>query len=130
MKAKGLKYVGLVFIAFSLAMVGFSCRKKGDTYAKIKVIDTAGQPVNNCMVILKGEPTCQNCEQYVIIRNDTQYTDVSGVATFNYTDVYQLGQAGFTVLNILARKDSMIGEGIIKIVEEKTSEETVQLQPY
>lgn len=130
MKAKRLKFVGITFVIASLLMFGFSCRKKGETVAKVKVLDTAGDPVNNAMVVLKGEPTCQNCEQYVIIRNDTQYTDVSGVATFDYTEDFQLGQAGFTVLTILARKDSMIGEGIIKIVEEETSTETVQLNPY
>lgn len=130
MKTNRLKTVGLTFVLVSLIIFGFSCRKKGDTYAEIKVLDTAGVPVNNAMVVLRGEPTCQDCEQYVIVRNDTQYTDVSGVATFNYTEDFQLGQAGFTVLNILARKDSMIGEGIIKIVEEETSTETVQLTPY
>lgn len=130
MKAIRLNTVGAAFFLIAITMVAFGCRERGDTYAKITVLDTANQPVHNAMVVLRGEPTCQNCEQNVIIRNDTQYTDVTGVATFNYTEEYQLGQAGFTVLNIIARKDSMIGEGIIKIVEEETSEETVQLNPY
>jgi hypothetical protein len=59
---------------------------------------------------------------------DTALTNSEGKATFNYNDVYQLGQAGVAILNIKATYDSLVGEGIIKIVEETTSEETVFLQ--
>ena len=55
-------------------------------------------------------------------------TDASGKATFNFNDVYQLGQAGVAVLNIDATKDGKTGQGIIKVEQEETSEETVFIQ--
>ena len=65
-----------------------------------------------------------------IIIDDTLYSDNSGVATFDYTDMYNLGQAGFAILNIEARSgDTLLGEGIIKVEAEETSNETVVLQP-
>ena len=55
-------------------------------------------------------------------------TDGSGDATFDYSGFYKQGQAGFAVLDIVSFKDSAVGEGIIKIVEQETSEETVILK--
>jgi hypothetical protein len=50
------------------------------------------------------------------------------MASFNYNDIYQLGQAGVAVLDIKAQKQNMIGQGIIKIEAEKINEETVYIQ--
>ena len=52
-------------------------------------------------------------------------TSSDGKVTFDYSEFYKRGQAGFAVLDILAQKDSMSGEGIIRIEEEQTNEETV-----
>ena len=40
-----------------------------------------------------------------------------------------LGQAGFAVMDIVSFKDTMVGQGIIKILEEETNNETVTLVP-
>ena len=42
---------------------------------------------------------------------------------------YKQGQSGFAVLDILATKDTFAAEGIIKILEEETNEEKVELVP-
>jgi hypothetical protein len=57
---------------------------------------------------------------------DTAYTNAVGIATFDYTDDFNLGQAGFRILDIEVRRgDSLYGEGIIKISEEELNKETV-----
>jgi len=112
--------VTLVFATFS------SCRKKKDTLAKIYVKDTNNDPVSNCRVILKGVSTENN--QANVSLYDTSYTNSGGEAVFSFNDTYQLGQAGVAVLNIEAKKNGLTGTGIIKIVEETTSEATVFLQ--
>lgn len=103
------------------------CRKKKDTIAKIYVRDVANVPVAGCQVVLKGESTTNQPASVVLF--DTTTTNSSGEAIFNFNDVYQLGQAGVAVLNIEATIGTMSGQGIIKIEEETTSEETVFVQP-
>ena len=78
-------------------------------------------------VILYGESTTDPIQP--VVRRDTTTTNTSGVATINYNDVYQLGQAGVAVLNISAEKGDLYGEGIIKIEEEQENTVTVFIQP-
>lgn len=102
------------------------CRKKKDTIAKIYVRDSNSLPVLDVMVILKGESTVTPSPPVALY--DTMYTNSAGEAVFNFNDVYQLGQAGVAVLNIEARKGTATGEGIIKVEQETTTEETVYIQ--
>lgn len=102
------------------------CRKKEDTIAKIYVYDTANDPVSGATVNLKGESTVPNSPPVALDKTST--TNSSGEATFDFNDVYQLGQAGVAVLNIEASYAGMVGTGIIKIEQETTSEEAVFIQ--
>ena len=105
----------------------YSCRKEAPTIAVINVVDSVSMPFPGAMVRLYVTPTIP--QHGAIIIDDTLYTDLDGQATFDYTDMYNLGQAGFAVLDIEVRSgDSLYGEGIIKVVDEETSEETVILQ--
>ena len=124
------KYIfltGFLMIAFAVTFTFGSCRKKADTIAKITVRDTANVLVPNARVILYGTSTTAQIKP--VVRRDTTYTNSSGVAIFNYNEVYQLGQAGVAVLNISAEKGDLYGEGIIKIEEEVESVATVFIQP-
>jgi len=120
---------GIMFLfgtMISIAMI--SCRKEGDTIARIQVVDTAGAPFPGAMVRLYPTPTV--IDHSAIIIDDTLYTDIDGYAIFDYTEMYNLGQAGFAVLDIeVTSGDSLWGEGIIKIEDEKTTEEKVIIQP-
>jgi hypothetical protein len=119
-----------IFVMFLgiLTLGTFSCRKESPTIAQINVVDTAGNSVPNVMVRLYPTPTIQPHPGIVI--DDTLYTDEFGKAVFDYTEQYNLGQAGFAVLDIEIRlNDSLTGDGIIKIEAEETSYETVILQP-
>lgn len=102
------------------------CRKKKDTIAKIYVRDTSNALVVGAQVVLKGESTVTPSPPVVLF--DTTTTNGSGEAIFNFNDVYQLGQAGVAVLNIEAQKNGLTGQGIIKVEQETTSEETVFIQ--
>ncbi len=119
---------GIFILLAGLLSTGmYSCRKEAPTIAKIKVVDTSGTPFIGAMVRLYPTPTIT--DHGAIIIDDTLFTDIDGVATFDYTDMYNLGQAGFAVLDIEVRSgDSLYGEGIIKVVDEETSEEQVIIQ--
>jgi hypothetical protein len=120
----------IVFAVLAILGVGFSstgCRKKKDTIAIIYVRDAANQLVSGAQVVLYGQSTKPNQAVNVTLY-DTTTTNTSGEAKFNFNDVYQLGQAGVAVLNIEASANGLSGEGIIKIEQETTSEETVFVQ--
>ncbi|MEY3049890.1 MAG: hypothetical protein RLZZ382_280 [Bacteroidota bacterium] len=123
-----MKKKTLLFAALSIALIGLNaCVKKEDTIAKIEVRDENNALVEQAMVVLHGTSTC-NCPSQVVVY-DTAYTNAAGIATFNYNEIYQLGQAGVAVLDIEAYKGNRQGQGIIKIEAEKTNEETVIIQP-
>lgn len=124
------KYIyltGFLMVAFAITFSFGSCRKKGDTIAKITVRDSANVLVPNARVILYGTST--ETPQKPVVRRDTSFTNSAGVAVFNYNDVYQLGQAGVAVLNIKAQKGNFHGDGIIKIEEEVENTMTVFIKP-
>jgi hypothetical protein len=119
-----------IILLFSIVLFAFtftSCRKKGDTIANIYVKDEENLSVSGAMVILYGTNT-SNTPQTVAVF-DTLYTNATGLASFNFNDIYQLGQAGVAVLDIKAQKLNKIGQGIIKIEAETVNEETVFIQP-
>lgn len=117
------KYALFILLAIASAGVFSGCRKKKDTIAKIYVKNWSNELVEGATVILYGKSTINTPANVVLY--DTTQTNSSGVAVFNYNDVYQLGQAGVAVLDIKAYKDGAQGQGIIKVEEETTSEETV-----
>jgi hypothetical protein len=121
---KKLAFIGIAIMG--LIVIG-SCVKKEDTIAKIEVRDENNDVVEQAMVVLHGTSTC-NCPSQVAVW-DTAYTNAAGIATFNYNEIYQLGQAGVAVLDINAYKANRFGQGIIKIEAEMTNEETVIIQP-
>jgi hypothetical protein len=118
----------LLFAIAATSLVSLSaCRKKMDTVAHIYVKDETNASVSNAMVVLYGTNTQTTPQQVAVY--DTTYTNANGLATFNYNELYQLGQAGVAVLDIKAQKGNKTGQGIIKIEAEKVNEETVFIQP-
>ena len=104
-----------------------SCRKEAATVAQIRIIDTAGEAVSKARVRLYATPTID--EHGAIIIDDTLFTDAAGLATFDYSDMFNLGQAGFAVLDIEANSgDTIFGDGIKKIEQETTTVETIVVQ--
>ncbi|MGJ8660523.1 MAG: hypothetical protein ACSHXL_00660 [Bacteroidota bacterium] len=123
------KYSFLLLAAFfSFSIVSFlGCNKKKDTIAKIYVRDANSALVSGAKVYLYGKSS-EPGQQGKVNLSDTTVSNAAGEAIFNLNEVYQKGQAGVAVLNIDAISGTATGSGIIKIVEETTSEETVFIQ--
>lgn len=119
-------YPAIVLLVSVFALSFNSCRKKADTIAKITVRDSQNALVQNATVVLYGTPSEPGNAN---VRRDTLATNSEGVASFDYNEVYQLGQAGVAVLDIVAYKDNLYGEGIIQIEEETENRATVFVQP-
>lgn len=99
-----------------------SCRKKDDTIAKIYVLDQNNSRVAGATVELIGESSGGNG---TLRDPKVATTNEQGEATFNYNDVYQLGQCGVAIFKIKASLGGAVGNGIIKVEQEETTEETV-----
>ena len=117
-------------LAAATLMIG-GCYEMDDTIANIYVVRMEGGeevPVSDAEVRLfalgsldedfVGEPRFDT----------TQVTNAAGSVSFNFSEYYQQGQAGFAVLDIEATKGSLEGIGIIKIEEELTNEQTVIME--
>jgi hypothetical protein len=123
---KALKLFSFVLLC-SVLFVFSSCEKDKETIATVLVLDQDGMPVPGATVRLFGAPSedCVGCE----LRFDTTaLTNGTGKVTFNFSDFYKKGQAGFAVLDIEATKGSLAGTGIIKIEEEQTNDESVTIE--
>lgn len=123
---KAFKLFSIVILSSTLFIFS-SCEKDKETVATILVLDQDGMPVPGATVRLYGAPSedCQGCE----LRFDTtSLTNGAGKVTFNFSDFYKKGQAGFAVLDIEATKGSLAGTGIIKIEEEETNDESVTIE--
>jgi len=118
------KALGILLVLIVLS----ACKKEKDTLAVIKVVNVDGEPIAQALVRLYPEPTAEGANQGELIDELEQFTDAAGETVFDFSSYYELGQAGFAVLNIEAIKDSLSAEGIIKIDPEVTNSETVILQ--
>lgn len=120
------RFIALSLFALVCMATIVGCRKKEDTIAEITVRDASNQVVAGARVVIYGQSTTNQPANVVLY--DTTLTNSAGVATFNFNEVYQLGQAGVAVLNIDVQKNALTGQGIIKIEQEVTSEEIVFVQ--
>lgn len=99
-----------------------SCYKKQDTIAVIQVRDASGQRVSGANVKLYATGS----QGYGAV-NFEATTNSEGEAKFNLNDIYQSGQAGVAVLDIEVTKGSDIAIGIIKVEQEETTMEIVNI---
>ena len=87
--------------------------------------DQNNSRVAGATVELIGEETPGYNHQGSVRDPKVTMTNDQGEAIFNYNDIYQLGQCGVAVFKIKASLGGAVGNGIIKVEQEKTSEETV-----
>lgn len=122
------KFFTLTLFALTLMVITgnlTSCGKSGDTISKITVVDANNLPVGGATVRVVGRDS--NGDEGGRIDMEST-TDASGVATFNFNDLFKRGAAGFAVLDIEVTSSAGSGTGIIKVEEETTSEATVTVQ--
>lgn len=110
------------------AIVLFSaCNKEKPTKVIITVKNEQGDVVSGAVVKLFANPSFPLGDPTRLDKENS--TNGAGQVTFDYSEFYKQGQAGFAVLDIRATKDTLLGQGIIKVLEEETNEETVVLMP-
>ena len=117
---KSLKSIIIPVIAFVVLGMFSSCRKEEETIAIVTVVDDNGNAVSGVDVRLHYDGASQALRDGI---EQTQVSGSDGQATFIYTDLYKLGQAGFAVLDV--EIGAGLATGIIKIEPEKINEETI-----
>jgi len=128
MMNKNSKFIvsGIFLLMLLVAVSG--CKKDQQTIATITVVNADGETVPGASVRLYAvssqTPPPPNEPRF----DTTQVTNGTGKVSFDFSDYYEEGQAGFAVLDIEASKGSLEGEGIIKIEEMKTNDETVVIE--
>ena len=118
--------LGTLIFVFSIGLN--SCRKEKDTNAIVTVLKANDEPVIGAEVHLFCPiATCQDgtlSESMNVIAT----TGTDGKATFNFNEQYQLGQAGFAVLDVEVTSGTDMATGVIKIEEEVDNEQTIVCQ--
>lgn len=115
-----------LFLLMVVAIAAPACNKEKDTKAIITV-KRDGVNVQGAYVKLYAKPVPPLASDYSRMTKEGM-TDAKGQVTFDYTGLYEQGQAGVAVLDIASFKDSAVAYGIIRIHEEQTNEETVNLE--
>jgi hypothetical protein len=123
---KNYIYALLVALVGTIGLTG--CYEVEETIANVIVLNELGAPVQGATVRLYafgsvdqdfvGEPRFDT----------TAVSNAAGMVTFNFSDYYVAGQAGFAVLDIEASKAALYGTGLIKIEEQTLSEATVFIE--
>lgn len=111
----------------ALLAFGTACNKEKPTTVIITVKTADGVPVPDAYVRLFANPAVPLADATRL--KQEAMTNGAGKAEFDYSGFYEQGQAGFAVLDILTFKDSTYAEGIIKVLEEETNEETLFMEP-
>lgn len=104
------------------------CNEIEDTVAVVYVQNSLGAPVQGAEVRLYAVGSVDQTFIGELRFDTTQVTNAAGSVSFNFSEFYKQGQAGFAVLDIEATKGSLTGIGIIKIEEELLNEQTVVME--
>jgi len=114
-----------VLILFVFIATNMGCRKKKDTIVEVTVRNAASAPVANATVRLYPKPTPGYSGGSSLLWDYSANTDFSGIAVFNFNEVYKLGQAGVVVAHIDAHYAGSAGTGVVKVEQEEKTTTTV-----
>lgn len=121
------KIIFIVSALLILVATTTSCRKKADTLVKVIVIDAeTNMNVAGASVILEATPSAgQPPKEPSDLFPMESTSNSSGEAVFNLNEVYQLGQAGVAILDIVVTSASGNGVGVVKVEQEESVSEIV-----
>lgn len=122
-----LRRIGILTLLVGFVVApSMGCRKKKDTIVNVYVRDANNNAISGAVVTLFADPSSPNPGTLSEKWEDLVTTSNSaGMASFNFNEIYQLGQAGVAVANIEATYGGSAGYGVVKVEQETTSEETV-----
>lgn len=123
-----LHVLGSLCVLFAVALGFNGCNEIEDTVAVVYVQNSLGAPVQGAEVRLFAVGSVNQTFIGELRFDTTQVTNAAGSVSFNFSEYYKQGQAGFAVLDIEATKGALTGIGIIKIEEELTNEQTVIME--
>ncbi len=117
------RYLVIMILAFGVILS--SCFKVEPTVATITVINEQGAAVPGASVRLfnNGSTPPQGEPKF----DTTQFTNGSGVTSFDFSECYEAGQTGFAVLNVDISKGTLTGSGIINIEEQEVTSVTIEV---
>lgn len=127
MKTRQIRIVMMIATLIGGIVIS-SCNKIEETIATITVVNQFGSPVQGAEVRLFAVGSVDNDFIGEIRFDTTQVSNGAGKVSFNFSEYYKRGQAGFAVLDIFATKGALEGRGIIKIEEEETNEAVVTVE--
>jgi hypothetical protein len=119
---KATHYIFLSILVLLTLSTSTSCRKKQDTIAIVRVLNESNESVQGAQVVLYGSGTEGEVDLY-----DTVYSNNTGEAIFNFNDRFQLGQAGFAILDISVEHNGEVANGVMKVESETVTTKTIFL---
>ena len=118
---KFIRFQYLIILGFSIALLLSTCYKKGETKAVIRLLRVNETPIDEIDIRLYYEDTAAGLEPRIDLM---ETSNPKGEATFDFTDIYKAGQAGFALLDIYVG-DSIVGN--VNVVPEEITRETIIL---
>jgi hypothetical protein len=116
------------FITFILTII--SCHKIEPTKTTITAVNETKVPIANVKVVIRAQPS-----QVVSAKgnlSDSAYTNAKGQVEFDYSSIYQDGQAGVAVLDItgviITGNDTLEGASYVQLDAGITKPATVILR--
>lgn len=128
MVTKNFKVLAFIMPVILVSFLMTSCEKEEDTIATITVVNQQGAAIQGATVRLFAQGSGDDPVINPLRFDTTGTTNGSGKVSFNFSEFYKKGQAGFAVLDIEAYKGPLEGAGLIKVEEEETTEETVVIE--
>ena len=117
-----VKYIHKILLFLVIITTAVSCYKKQDTIVIITVKDSITSDLVVGATVRLMYDTIGNPNPARI--DVTSTTSPQGTAEFNFNEMYQSGQAGFAVLDVLVNGTKV---DVIQIEEEETTKETVYI---
>ncbi len=125
---KKYTYLFAVLLLVLTSFVVNGCKKDKQTIATVLIVNDDGEPIPGATVRLFSVSSTIPAPLNALRFDTTQVTNGTGKVTFDFSEFYKKGQAGFAVLDIEASKGNFEGTGIIKIEEEETTEVSVTIE--
>ncbi|MFB6307436.1 MAG: hypothetical protein ABEH43_10710 [Flavobacteriales bacterium] len=119
-------------IILTLSFFVVSCATEDPTNLTILVLDGNGGRVSDATVQVIADPNTNDTTKRNSLNSDINKkgkTNSNGSITFDFEDQFELGMAGFAVLDVRASKDTLVNEITTQIEAQKKNKDTIQLVP-